>query len=90
MDVCPSLPSKRLTGEPAKHTPGMAAVGCRLAVCSLFVQLVIIGMFPSLCAMFVIAQPSLYKIGPSILSRTFCRKNNFQLHLRNFDNYRAV
>gem|GEM_PF-3601482 len=46
MDVCPSLPLNILTDElrPAdKRTPRLAAVG-RLAVCSLLVQLINIGM----------------------------------------------
>jgi len=80
MDACPSLPINKLTGEPGlafRHTPRMAAVGCRLVVYSLCVQLVNIGMFPSRCAIHMIAQPSLYKVGPTILSRTFWK--NFQL-----------
>lgn len=47
MDTCPSLPLKILTAElrlPDRHTPRMAAVAGRLVVCSLYVQLVNIGI----------------------------------------------
>jgi hypothetical protein len=81
MDACPSLPLKILTTAglrlPAKHTPRMAAIGCRFAVCCLVVQFVNIGMFPSRCAIHMITQASLYKVGPAILSRTFYKKNKF-------------
>ena len=52
----------------------MAADGCHLAACSLDVLLVNIETFSSRCVIQVIAQPSLYKTGPAILSRTFYEK----------------
>jgi hypothetical protein len=81
MDVaCPSLPLKILTGDKLrrvrKHTPRIPARGCRLAVFSLYVQLVNIGIFSSQRAIHLIAQPSLYKTGPVILSRTFLEKRS--------------
>ena len=56
--VCPSLPLKILTPNvtdaelrPAdRHTPRMAADGCHLATCSLYVLLVIIEISSSPCA----------------------------------------
>jgi hypothetical protein len=52
MDVsCPSLPLKVLTDDKLRRdaytTPYMTAHGCRLAVCSLNVQFVIIERFSS-------------------------------------------
>src|SRR5712692_8258459 len=72
----PSPPPKILTDDklrPDKHTPGIPVHGCRLAVCSWYVQLVVIESFSSRCAIHLIAQPSLYKTGPPILSSTFCK-----------------
>ena len=75
--LCPSLPPKILTDDRLKlvrkHTPRMAAVAVGFAVCILFVQLVNIESFSSQCAIQTIARPSLYKTGPSILSRTFSK-----------------
>src|SRR6266849_2690897 len=52
--VCPSLPLKILTGDKLrpvrKQTPRMAADGCHLAACSLYVLLVIIEISSSPCA----------------------------------------
>ena len=72
--LCPSPPPKILTDDklrPDKHTPGIPVRGCRLAVCSLYVQLINIESFSSRCATHAIAQPSLYKTGPPILSSIF-------------------
>jgi len=83
MDVsCPSLPPKILIPNetdtklrPNEQTTAyMAADGCHLSIGSLYVLLVIIESFSSQCATQVIAQPSLYKTGPPILSRTFSKK----------------
>src|SRR5712691_13201425 len=87
--LCPSPPSKVLTPDltdaklrpPAKHTPGIPVHGCRLAVCSWYVQLVVIESFSSRCAIQTIAQPSLYKTGPPILSSTFYGKTICELSL---------
>jgi hypothetical protein len=72
--LCPSPPPKILTDDKLrptrKHTPRIPAHGCRLVVCSLCVQLVVIESFSSRCAIQTIAQPSLYKTGPPILSST--------------------
>src|SRR5260370_34032059 len=67
--ACPSLPPKILTPEVTdarlrrldRHTLGMAADGCHLGACSLWVLLVNIKSFSSWRAIQVIAQPSLYK-----------------------------
>ena len=79
---CPSLPPKILTPEVTdarlrrldRHTLRMAADGCHLGACSLYVLLVNIESFSSRRAIQVIAQPSLYKTEPAILSRTFSEK----------------
>src|SRR5713226_6234752 len=82
MDVsCPSLPPKILVRNetdaelrPNEQTTAyMAAHGCHFVECSLYVLLVIIECFSSRCAIHLIAQPSLYKTGPPILSSTFCK-----------------
>jgi hypothetical protein len=52
----------------------MAADGSHLAKCSLYVLVVNIEIFSSRSAIHVIAQPFLYKTGPTILSRTFSEK----------------
>src|SRR5260370_41787915 len=83
--LCPSPPPKILTDDklrPDKHTPGIPAHGCRLAVCSWYVQLVVIESFSSRCAIQTIAQPSLYKTGPPILSRTFSKKQSANYYSR--------
>jgi hypothetical protein len=83
MDVsCPSLPPKILVPNEtdAKLRPNeqttayMAADGCHFVECSLYVLLVIIESLSLQCATQVTAQPSLYKTGPPILSRTFSKK----------------
>lgn len=85
MDVaCPSLPLNVLTDDklrPDKHTLGIPVHGCRLAVCSWYVQLFVIESFSSWCAIQVVAQPSLYKTGPPILSSTFYGKTICELLL---------
>src|SRR5713226_9341322 len=91
--LCSSPPPKILTDDKLrpthKHTPCIPAHGCRLVVCSLYVQLVNIESFSSQCATQVSAQPSLYKTGPPILSRTFS-KNNLRTRVRvGFDNSTA-
>src|SRR6267142_1094649 len=88
--LCPSPPPNGLTDDklrPDKHTPRLPAHGCRLVVCSLYVQLVIIESFFSRRAIQTIAQPSLYRTGPPILSRTFSQKTNLRKRVRvGFDN----
>src|SRR6266851_1971949 len=83
--LCPSPPPKILTDDELrpthKHTPRIPAHGCRLVVCSLYVQLVNIESFSSRCAIQTIAQPSLYKTGPPILSSTFYGKTICELSL---------
>src|SRR5260370_22264292 len=82
--LCPSPPLNVLTDDklrPDKHTPSIPVHGCRLVVCSLYVQLVNIETFSSWCAIQTIAQPSLYKTGPPILSRTFYGKTICELSL---------
>jgi hypothetical protein len=80
---CPSLPPKILTADELRlvreHTPRMAAMAVGFAVCSLFVQLVNIESFSLRCAIQTIAQPLLYKTGPSILSRTLSEKINLRM-----------
>jgi hypothetical protein len=78
MDVaCPSLPLNVLTGDKLRpvpgHTPGMAADGCHLATCSLYVLLVIIEISSSPCVIMSSREVVLYKTGPPILSRTFLK-----------------
>jgi hypothetical protein len=72
---CPSLPPKILTDEQVRPTRGhrlrMAADGCHLAACSLYVLLVNIESFLRTSAIFMIARTVLYKTGPAIMSRTF-------------------
>src|SRR6266478_5547211 len=85
--LCPTPPPKRLTPNVtdaklrplAKHTPRIPVHGCRLVVCSLYVLLVNIESFSSWCAIQTIAQASLYKTGPPILSRTFYGKTICEL-----------
>src|SRR6266852_1102641 len=88
--LCPSPPPKILTDDklrPDKHTPGIPVLGRRLAVCSWYVQLVVIESFSSWCAVHVSAQPLLYKTGPPILSSTFYRKTIWRTIIRvGFDN----
>src|SRR5439155_26378502 len=82
--LCPSPPPHGLTDDklrPDKHTPRLPVHGCRLVVCSLYVQLVNIESFSSRCAIQTIAQPSLYKTGPPILSRTSSGKTVCELSL---------
>src|SRR2546430_2475695 len=83
MDVsCPSLPPKILVPNEtdAEFRPNeqttvyMAAHGCHFVECFWYVLLVIIEVSSSQCATQVIAQPSLYKTGPPILSRTFSKR----------------
>jgi len=92
---CPSLPPKILVRNEtdaelrpnAQTTVYMPAHNCHLVECFWYVLLVIIESFSSQCASQVSAQPSLYKTGPSILSRTFS-KNNLRTRVRvGFDNF---
>src|SRR6266404_6885536 len=92
---CPSLPPKILVRNETdaelrpneQTTVYMAAQGCHFVDCCWYVLLVIIESFSSQCATLVSAQPSLYKTGPPILSRTFS-KNNLRTHVRvGFDNF---
>src|SRR5207244_631263 len=79
---CPSLPPKILVRNETdaelrpneQTTKYMAAHGCHFVECSLYVLLVIIESLSSRCATQASAQPSLYKTGPPILSRTFSKK----------------
>ena len=79
MDViCPSLPPKISVADkvrPKEHTTVyMAAQGCHFVECSLYVQLVNIEMF-SLTRKFIsFTQPTLYKVGPLVLSSVFSKK----------------
>src|SRR5260370_13601588 len=82
--LCPSPPPNVLTDDklrPDKHTPGIQVLGRRLAVCSRYVQLVVIESFSSRRAIQTIAQPSLYKTRSPILSRTFYGKTICELLL---------
>jgi len=88
---CPSLPPKILVADKVRPneqtTVYMAAHGCHFVECFWYVLLVIIESFFSRRAIQTIAQPSLYKTGPPILSRTFSQKTNLRKRVRvGFDN----
>jgi len=59
----------------------MAAEGCHLAACFLYVLLVNIESFFRTSAILMIARTVLYKTGPMILSRTFSEKHFAKLSL---------
>jgi len=85
--LCPSPPPKILTDDKLrldKHTPGIPVHGCCLAVCSLYVQLVLIESFSLWCAVHVIAQPLLCKTGLPILSSTSTASNSRPYCTRNY------
>ena len=79
MDViCPSLPPKITVADkvrPEEHTTVyMAAQGCHFVECSMYVRLVNIEMF-SLTRKFIsFTQPTLYKVGPLVLSSVFSKR----------------
>ena len=96
--LCPSPPPKILTDDELrptrKHTARIPVHGCRLVVCSWYVQFINIESFSSRRAIQTIAQPSLYKTRPPILSRTFYRNFLQENNLRTitcigFDNSTA-
>jgi hypothetical protein len=75
----PSLRPKILTGDKLRpgrrHTLRMADLGCHLAACSLYVLLVIIGIFFLTCAITAFARIVLYKVSSAILSRPLSQKS---------------
>jgi hypothetical protein len=91
--VCPSLRPNVLTPNVtdarlrplAKHTARIPAHGCRLVLCSMYVQLVNIGVFSSPCAIQTITRASVYKARPQILSSTFLKNNSLTIVRPNFD-----
>ena len=85
MDVaCPSLPLNELTPNMTdaelrpvrRHTPRMAADGCHLATCSLYVLLFIIEIFFLTARDETVARIVLYKTRPPILSSTFWKTHS--------------
>jgi hypothetical protein len=99
MDVsCPSLPLYVLTPKvadaevrrPSRHTPRMAADGCHVATCSLYVLLVIIEIFFLTVRDSVVARTVLYKIRPPILSSIFLKSQLANMRSLVFDNSNAV
>lgn len=71
------------THTPAGHMP---VHGCRLAVCSVYVQLVIIIEVYRNQISRASATALLYKVGPANLSRTFPNRRCSEFQARVFDN----
>ena len=81
MDVsCPSLPPKILVADKVRPneqtTVYMAAHGCHLVECFLYVLLVIIEIFFLAVRNEIVARTLLYKVSIAIVSRTFYRKQS--------------
>src|SRR4030095_4889355 len=80
------LPPKILVADkvrPNEQTTGyMAAHGCHLIECSLFILPVIIEFFFLMVRDSLIARTDLYKLSIAMMSRTFSKKLSTRLDLR--------